>query len=107
MMTSKVDLKLLPEDQWTVCEKCHGPVPEFANMPDSLRSELEMLLQKSPSQAMLTLKQSGCSYEEAKTWIVHNKKFCRPECTVPCPSCGKTLRTPQAKQCRFCGADWH
>jgi GNAT superfamily N-acetyltransferase len=24
-----------------------------------------------------------------------------------CPKCGKALRTPRAKQCRFCGADWH
>lgn len=24
-----------------------------------------------------------------------------------CPQCGKLARTPQAKQCRFCGLDWH
>ena len=24
-----------------------------------------------------------------------------------CPHCGKPLRTPRAKQCRFCHADWH
>ncbi|QHS57329.1 hypothetical protein GWR56_17940 [Mucilaginibacter sp. 14171R-50] len=24
-----------------------------------------------------------------------------------CPRCGKLARTPQAKQCRFCGEDWH
>jgi hypothetical protein len=24
-----------------------------------------------------------------------------------CTNCGKLARTPQAKQCRFCGYDWH
>lgn len=24
-----------------------------------------------------------------------------------CTKCGKLARTPQAKQCRFCGYDWH
>lgn len=24
-----------------------------------------------------------------------------------CPNCNKLARTPYAKQCRFCGCDWH
>ena len=24
-----------------------------------------------------------------------------------CPSCGRIVRTPQAKQCFWCGLDWH
>ncbi|WP_316634390.1 hypothetical protein [uncultured Flavobacterium sp.] len=24
-----------------------------------------------------------------------------------CPKCGKIARTPKAKQCRFCGNNWH
>ena len=24
-----------------------------------------------------------------------------------CPNCNKLTRTPKAKQCRFCGNDWH
>lgn len=24
-----------------------------------------------------------------------------------CPRCGRLARTPTAKQCRFCGHDWH
>lgn len=27
--------------------------------------------------------------------------------TAPCPYCGESLRTPRAKQCRFCKMDWH
>jgi len=24
-----------------------------------------------------------------------------------CPSCGRVVRTPRAKQCFWCGQDWH
>ena len=24
-----------------------------------------------------------------------------------CPKCGTLVRTPKARQCRFCGHDWH
>jgi hypothetical protein len=24
-----------------------------------------------------------------------------------CPQCGRVARTPRARQCRFCGNDWH
>jgi len=27
--------------------------------------------------------------------------------SVPCPCCGEPLRTPIARQCRFCKMDWH
>lgn len=26
---------------------------------------------------------------------------------LPCPYCGEPLRTAVARQCRFCGSDWH
>lgn len=29
------------------------------------------------------------------------------DATADCPYCGKELRTPKAKQCRFCKMDWH
>jgi len=30
-----------------------------------------------------------------------------PEAVSRCPSCSKVLRTPRAKQCMWCGFDWH
>jgi hypothetical protein len=30
-----------------------------------------------------------------------------PTPPIPCPFCGKFLRTGLAKQCRFCKRDWH
>jgi hypothetical protein len=30
-----------------------------------------------------------------------------PEPEIPCPFCGKPLRSAQAQQCFDCGADWH
>lgn len=30
-----------------------------------------------------------------------------PQEPTPCPYCGEPLRTPKAKQCRFCRMDWH
>lgn len=31
----------------------------------------------------------------------------RDEVINNCPRCGKLARTPKAKQCRYCGFDWH
>ncbi|NQU21983.1 MAG: hypothetical protein HQ567_11925 [Candidatus Nealsonbacteria bacterium] len=31
----------------------------------------------------------------------------QPRTTAPCPHCGAVLRSPRAKQCFECGADWH
>jgi hypothetical protein len=100
-------LNVLPEDQWPQCEKCHGRVPKFAQMPDTLHRELQTLLKTSPTGAMIRLNQAGAPYQVAKIWVYHSRTFCREPCTTPCPHCGKALRTPNAKQCRFCGSDWH
>jgi hypothetical protein len=103
-------LKLLPEDQWLKCKKCTGPVPEFAGMPDDLRRELEALLKTSAMGTISRLLQLGCTFATAQAWTVHYYAKHHQEqepCITMCPHCGKPLRTPSAKQCRFCGADWH
>jgi hypothetical protein len=105
-MTTKDELKLLPENEWKLCERCGSAVPEFA-MPEALQAELETPSKASPIGVLQRLRQAGASFETANTWIFHHMKYCREPCTTPCPQCGKFLRTPQAKQCRFCGADWH
>lgn len=30
-----------------------------------------------------------------------------PELVVRCPNCSRVLRTPRARQCRWCHHDWH
>jgi Fe-S-cluster-containing dehydrogenase component len=78
-------------------------------LPESLRTELDSLAKESPIGAIKRLNQEGCTLKVAMTWVHHYLQFCkgREACTTPCPYCGKFLRTPRAKQCRFCGADWH
>ena len=38
-----------------------------------------------------------------RIYIEHGKELVLNLCT----KCGKIARTPEAKQCRFCGNDWH
>ena len=51
---------------------------------------------------------TGCPLSWAKIWVYHEG---RPKPlehdTLPCPYCGKALRTSLAKQCRYCRRDWH
>jgi len=107
-MTNRLEIKLLPEDQWKPCTKCQSPVPEFANMPEHLRLELGALAKESRISAMIRLREvTGCKYEVAKAWAFHERGDYSASPMTPCPHCGKPLRTPLAKQCRSCGADWH
>jgi hypothetical protein len=43
------------------------------------------------------LKTAERIFNENKDKIVFNN----------CPKCGELARTPKARQCRFCGYDWH
>lgn len=53
---------------------------------------------------------TGCNLGEAKAWMTAHPLLSGPDIqnpNVPCPYCGRLLRTDQARQCFECGMDWH
>ncbi len=42
-------------------------------------------------------------YVSSRVWLEHRNELVINRC----PKCGRTARTPQAQQCRFCHHDWH
>jgi len=86
-----------------LCPKCGARIPQFRDLSDSDRIGIRQLI--ANNQKMLAMRDirtaTGCSSGWAKLWVIHQ------EATVPCPYCGEPLRTSMAKQCRFCGRDWH
>ncbi len=67
----------------------------------------EMAL-KQPIQAIKELKNlTDCSLSESKIWVDEKRAKHFVKIIPPCPYCGEKLRTPLAKQCRFCLRDWH
>ena len=40
-------------------------------------------------------------------WVLFGASTLPEEQTANCPYCDRELRTPAAKQCRFCKMDWH
>lgn len=61
----------------------------------SMNSDVLDLLQNGFEQ--FRIKTAERIYEENRDRIYFNK----------CPKCNRLARTPQAKQCRFCGYNWH
>jgi hypothetical protein len=49
----------------------------------------------------------GCPERWAKIWVNHLGKAKPRFLGPPCPHCAKPLRTPAARQCPHCLADWH
>lgn len=87
------------------CAKCKTFVPLFEELSVEDESRLKKMSVEHPVQAMLELKEiTDCSFGFAKVWVHHKRE---DEVAKPCPFCGKTLRTPAAKQCRHCKRDWH
>lgn len=61
----------------------------------------------STDQNVLNLLKEG--YEQFEVDVANRILAQHPEKVFlnNCPQCGKLARTPQAKQCRFCGFSWH
>jgi hypothetical protein len=97
---------LLPEAHWKECPRCKIAVPDF-EFSAVFEAELQGLLKNSPAQAMARImEEAQCNPSLAKAWTIHHVPSSWNE-HPPCPNCGMPLRTNKAKQCRFCGKDWH
>lgn len=92
-----------------LCQHCKTRIPQFADLSEADTQKLLLLIsQNCQGKAMLELRSAtGCSAYWAKIWVLHGGQPRPPGEDTPCPHCGKPLRTPLAKQCRFCHRDWH
>lgn len=91
-----------------LCTECNHYIPVFEDLSgEDEQRILESLEQHSYKTMMELHRVTGCSLEWAKLWAHHGGKPAPPREVKSCPHCGEQLRTPLAKQCRFCGSDWH
>lgn len=93
-------------DKGLFCKKCNTFVPQFEELTED-EFRLKRISSTQPVMVMNELIYfTGCSITFAKIWVSHEGK---PEIIYdfPCPFCNKSLRTSEAKQCRFCLRDWH
>jgi len=74
-----------------------------------LEKELLALIEQGEFAAATTkLKQStSLSLGKCKQWVLDHTPPPPPRPQVPCPYCGKLLRSEKAQQCFECGMDWH
>ncbi|HET6977701.1 MAG TPA: CPCC family cysteine-rich protein [Pyrinomonadaceae bacterium] len=66
----------------------------------------ERMMEDPQPQELIALWQSVLENEESLYQELKRRIGALYEAT-PCPYCGATLRTRNAKQCRKCGRDWH
>jgi hypothetical protein len=79
------------------------------------RQRLKAMALENPIATIKELQNlTNCSLGEGKSWVDNEREEIYLEHRriwlenlPPCPYCGEKLRTPQAKQCRFCLRDWH
>ncbi len=93
-----------------LCHKCKTKIPQFRDLTEQDKTRILKLIREDRNiMAIEELKiATGCSLRWAKIWVLHSGKPEQLENqTLPCPYCGKPLRTSLAKQCRYCLKDWH
>lgn len=82
-------------------------VKHWQDTPEFVQAQLVELIDAGDLfSAMQTYKQQHqITFADAKAAMVclHYARKRR----VPCPYCGKPLRSPLAEQCVECGVDWH
>lgn len=100
-------LRDAPVERGRWCERCRTRVPGFADLDDTDEAELRGSLEtKGMVSVVLELRaRTGCSLAWATIWATHLNEHAAIVVT-PCPHCGKPLRTPRARQCRFCRRRW-
>lgn len=80
----------------------------FENLSTENQKKIEQMVLEKPIQAIQELRTiTGCTLADGKTWVFNKRNQIWEENLPPCPYCGEKLRTPVAKQCRFCKRDWH
>jgi len=110
---SNDELEGVDPDSWPArgetCARCKATVPRFGALGSSERDRLVQMADGGNSaRAMAELQRlTGCPARWAKIWVVHRGVATPTFSGPPCPHCGKRIRTPQAKQCAHCHADWH
>lgn len=80
---------------------------KMENAPEAVRQKYrEMNFFTEDPEALDLLKYGYDTFEESvslRIWEEHQDDL---ELNL-CPRCTRIARTPQARQCRFCGFDWH
>jgi hypothetical protein len=72
------------------------------------QKKISSLAIESPIRAIKELRDlTQCSIGEGKFLVNNLREENYRENLPPCPFCGEKLRTPSARQCRFCLHDWH
>lgn len=80
------------------------------NDPSSIASRRKKYLKKgwlSEDAQVLALLKDGIDNFRGNTAQRILKEHLEEVYFNNCPKCAKLAKTPEAKQCRFCGYDWH